>query len=73
MSKLGKKLIKSAQEGIEIAARARVFEYIAQSIEDDAEWFVDDSIDDADIADGLRIAAKALRTGFDDKKKVPTK
>lgn len=44
-------------------ARARVFEYIATAIEDDAEWFIDNSIDDADITDGLLIAAKALRSG----------
>lgn len=44
--------------------RARIFERIAIAIEEDPEWFVDDAIIDSDIADGLHIAAKALRKGL---------
>lgn len=47
----------------EIIALAIKYEKIAAAIYDDAEWFIDETIDDADIADGLRLAAKALRSG----------
>lgn len=44
-------------------AKARNFERIAEAIESDPEWFQDDEIDDADIVDALRLAAKAVRIG----------
>lgn len=47
----------------EIDALAKKYEWIANAIYDDPEWFVDEGIDDSDIADGLMIAAKALRSG----------
>lgn len=37
------------------------FDLIADAIENDPEWFQDDSIDDDDILEALRIAADALR------------
>lgn len=46
-----------------ISEYADKYDRIAAAIESDAEWFVDNSIDDADIAKGLRLAAKALRNG----------
>ena len=47
----------------EILALAIKYEKMAALIMDDPEWFVDESLDDAELADGLRLAAKALRSG----------
>ena len=47
----------------EILALAVKYEKMAASIYDDPEWFIDETLDDADIADGLWLAAKALRSG----------
>lgn len=46
--------------------RAGVFEFIADIIEDDPEWIAHPDINDEDISDGLRIAAKLIREGQGD-------
>jgi len=42
-------------------ARASRYDAIADAIEGDSEWFADDTIDDGEIVDALRLAAAHLR------------
>lgn len=62
MSKLGKKLIKAAGEGRDIALAVK-YERWSALILDDPEWFISDEINDNEIAGALLLAAKALRSG----------